>query len=425
MDKCNKFKVFTCLLILCSSNIFLFRYFSKPGYHLVAKSVTTASKRTRSDFRSMVIMETTEIKRVPSNSRNNFTTENIYKGDTVSDRIIHPLIELEFQSTYKKPNTSSLPQHTVYSDQNKIEGSLSARSLTNETLKTTSHAEVLWVSTPDSKTLCPLVPPGLNGRLAIYMQEYSWEDIAEENPRLLPGGRYKPQDCVARHRVAIIIPYRNRDKHLKILLQNLHPMLARQQLDYGIYVVEQALPGKFNRAMLMNIGYVEAMKRYDYQCAIFHDVDLVPENDWNIYSCPEMPRHMSAAVDKFQYRLPYSDIYGGVSAVSKEQFENINGFSNMFFGWGGEDDDMSYRIKAAGLKITRYPLDIARYKMIKHVHDTGNEVNPMRHKLLEAATKRMAVDGLNSLVYQVLQVEELPTHLKIQVLIKEEDILKP
>ena len=52
----------------------------------------------------------------------------------------------------------------------------------------------------------------------------------------------------------------------------------------------------------MNIGWVEALKRHDYQCAIFHDVDLIPENDKNIYSCPEQPRHMSAAIDKFKYK---------------------------------------------------------------------------------------------------------------------------
>jgi hypothetical protein len=36
---------------------------------------------------------------------------------------------------------------------------------------------------------------------------------------------------------------------------------------------------KFNRAMLMNIGFVEALKIYDYQCFIFHDVDLIPETN--------------------------------------------------------------------------------------------------------------------------------------------------
>jgi hypothetical protein len=37
--------------------------------------------------------------------------------------------------------------------------------------------------------------------------------------------------------------------------------------------------------MLMNIGFVEALKIYDYQCFIFHDVDLIPENDNNCTGC--------------------------------------------------------------------------------------------------------------------------------------------
>lgn len=39
-------------------------------------------------------------------------------------------------------------------------------------------------------------------------------------------------------------------------------------------------------------------------------------------------------------RLPYKDIFGGVSALTKDQFIKVNGFSNEFWGWGGEDDDM-------------------------------------------------------------------------------------
>lgn len=32
----------------------------------------------------------------------------------------------------------------------------------------------------------------------------------------------------------------------------------------------------------MNIGYKEAIKDYDWACLIFHDVDLVPEDDRNL-----------------------------------------------------------------------------------------------------------------------------------------------
>jgi len=54
--------------------------------------------------------------------------------------------------------------------------------------------------------------------------------------------------------------------------------------------------------MLMNVGYVEALKERTFDCFIFHDVDLLPEDDRNLYTCPEQPRHMSVAVDKFKYR---------------------------------------------------------------------------------------------------------------------------
>ena len=58
----------------------------------------------------------------------------------------------------------------------------------------------------------------------------------------------------------------------------------------------------FNRAMLMNVGFVEALKLYNYDCFIFHDVDLLPENDQNLYTCLEQPRHMSVAVDVLEYK---------------------------------------------------------------------------------------------------------------------------
>ena len=52
----------------------------------------------------------------------------------------------------------------------------------------------------------------------------------------------------------------------------------------------------------MNLGFVEARKRGNFDCFVFHDVDLIPEDDRNMYTCGENPRHMSPAVDKFNYR---------------------------------------------------------------------------------------------------------------------------
>lgn len=71
-------------------------------------------------------------------------------------------------------------------------------------------------------------------------------------------------------------------------------------------------------------------------------------------------------------RLPYADLFGGVSAMSREHFQLVNGFSNVFWGWGGEDDDMANRIKAHGLHISRYPANVARYKMLLHKKEKAN-----------------------------------------------------
>ena len=97
-----------------------------------------------------------------------------------------------------------------------------------------------------------------------------------------------------------------------------------------------------------------------WDCFIFHDVDLLPEDDRNLYTCPYQPRHMSVAINTFNYKLPYKDIFGGVSAMTAKHFALVNGFSNRFWGWGGEDDDLRRRISAKGLELIRYSPDIAR-----------------------------------------------------------------
>jgi hypothetical protein len=85
--------------------------------------------------------------------------------------------------------------------------------------------------------------------------------------------------------------------------------------------------------MLMNIGSRIALQDENWGCFVFHDVDLVPEDDRNFYYCPSWPRHMSVAVNTLQYKLPYKEIFGGVSAIKRDHFELINGYSNLYFGW--------------------------------------------------------------------------------------------
>ena len=44
------------------------------------------------------------------------------------------------------------------------------------------------------------------------------------------------------------------------------------------------------------------------------------------------------------FRITYAEIFGGVTLFTPQQFRVVNGFSNEFYGWGGEDDDMFNRL---------------------------------------------------------------------------------
>ncbi len=50
--------------------------------------------------------------------------------------------------------------------------------------------------------------------------------------------------------VAIIVPYRDRDDHLRTFLLNIHKFLQPQQLDYGIYFGEYFVTHKLTLVLL-------------------------------------------------------------------------------------------------------------------------------------------------------------------------------
>ncbi|XP_075710787.1 beta-1,4-galactosyltransferase 4 [Rhinoderma darwinii] len=272
---------------------------------------------------------------------------------------------------------------------------------------------------PDVK-ICPVLSPELKGVLQLaFPPNLSLEDVQKKCP-MVNNGHYQPETCRAQQKVAILIPHRNREKHLLYLLDNLHPFLQRQQLDYAIYVIHQAGDEKFNRAKLLNVGYLEALKEEKWDCFILHDVDLVPENDFNTYLCDSEPKHLVVGRNATGYKLRYKGYFGGVTAMTRNQFAMVNGYSNNYWGWGGEDDDLHSRVEFEKMTVVRPSPEIARYTMIFHTRDTGNEVNDQRMQLLRKVSKVWKTDGLNSCTYKLLSVEHEPLYINITV-----DIGKP
>ena len=62
--------------------------------------------------------------------------------------------------------------------------------------------------------------------------------------------------------------------------------------------------------------------------------------------CLLMPSYLKYLCDVFLtyvLRLQYWDLVGGALALTPEQVVKTNGYSNVYWGWGGEDDDMFLR----------------------------------------------------------------------------------
>ncbi|CAB4061399.1 Beta-1,4-galactosyltransferase 4 [Lepeophtheirus salmonis] len=248
---------------------------------------------------------------------------------------------------------------------------------------------------------CPEESPKLLGD--IFIQE---ENIPELDPQgksfhewfgpLQKGGIFKTEECEAEQRVAIIIPFRDREEHLN----------------------SKEIKNKFNRGALMNVGYQEAQSSstLDFNCFIFQDVDLIPENDHNLYTCAKgnQVKHMAVAVSKWKYKLIYNNYFGGVTALSKEQFTKINGFANGFYGWGGEDDDFYRRIDRQNFTIFRLPGYKSRYTMLKHdfVESDEDVVNEMNER---SESGRLHDNGISNLMYEKLDETQLPLYTRIKV----------
>lgn len=144
------------------------------------------------------------------------------------------------------------------------------------------------------------------------------------------------------HKLGICIPYRNRKEHLERLVPHLSKHLTEQGIEHKFYVGHQVDDKLFNRGAMKNIAAEYAFNDgCDY--IAWHDVDMLTHEDGD-YSYPdENPIHITTKLSKYNYGLGYDQYFGGVVLFTKEQAEKTNGYSNEYWDWGQEDDDLFWR----------------------------------------------------------------------------------
>jgi hypothetical protein len=144
------------------------------------------------------------------------------------------------------------------------------------------------------------------------------------------------------HKLGICIPYRNRKEHIEKLIPHLSKHLNERGINHSFYVGHQIDDKLFNRGAMKNIAAHYAFEDgCDY--IAWHDVDMLAFEECDYTYPTDNPTHIATKLSKYNYNLGYDQYFGGVVLFTKEQAYNTNGYSNEYWDWGQEDDDLFWR----------------------------------------------------------------------------------
>jgi len=231
------------------------------------------------------------------------------------------------------------------------------------------------------------------------------------------GGHYcgapSPAQYPGNYSLAVIIPVRDREEHLTVLSSVLTSLFNEVLIPYKLIAVEQADNRAFNRGKLLNIGFDIVKDEFDYFC--FHDVDTIPAELCIDYSYPTNGvRHLAINVQKYHWKLKGMKFAGCVICITRQDFIRTNGYSNDFWGWGGEDDEFRRRTELAGIPWNQP--SYAYFFSLTHGHQPRDKTF-YDHNIqqLNNTHAQWKLSGLNNLEYKLLEKIQTDMYTKYMV----------
>lgn len=177
------------------------------------------------------------------------------------------------------------------------------------------------------------------------------------------------------HKLGVIVPFRDgcsamsqgagRRQNLQEFLAHMPAFLDMVGVsNFRVIVVEQTQRGHWNKGVLFNKGvkYAESIG-CDY--VVMNDVDQLPISDKILHEWPKEPLHLCTNTDQAGFTF-YDAMVGGALLLQIEHYKRINGYSNKYFGWGQEDDDMYERVNFVFKSVKHIDQKFGNYHALKH-----------------------------------------------------------
>jgi hypothetical protein len=136
----------------------------------------------------------------------------------------------------------------------------------------------------------------------------------------------------------IVVPYRNRERDLENFLKKTPEYFNKQNLSYDILICELENNCSWNAGMPCNslIDFINIEKNYEW--LYIHHVDITPiSGDWKFPSDNEVYHNLGD--------------YGSC-LMKMKAFLDVGGYSNSFWGWGAEDNDLYSKFKRKNYIVT-------------------------------------------------------------------------
>jgi len=205
----------------------------------------------------------------------------------------------------------------------------------------------------------------------------------------------------------ILIPYRNRKRHLKYFIDNSVPLIEKYLPNTKVVVIEQEEGKKFNRGCVLNVGFKEYENNTKY--FITHDVDINPKE-------PTLKNYYNKDISDNEVLGIYTsvcDTLGGIIKISNNNIFKINGFPNDYWGWGAEDKALKNRADVYDIKkITNFVnndklRDDKYFKIFNDVNDRTHCVQQQCGVPYNNKIGSITSGGLNNINYKILVKKSL------------------
>ena len=171
-----------------------------------------------------------------------------------------------------------------------------------------------------------------------------------------------PKPLPAPRSVGIVFPIRDRDRHAAALISRFIDFIRERRLDgaeeyhYHLLFAEQADGDSWNKGFLFDAGLMELMSLVggglqtwnSLECVAMNDIDMHPSKQIDYGNC-ETPTRLGSELDCHHGKFPMEKSLGGICNFSPRDWLTVNGMSLVYSGWGGEDDDLYWRVRNSGL----------------------------------------------------------------------------